>query len=63
MKRFFGVFVLMPAEQRLIILVILLLVAVAWFKHQRNLENAIRLPPTPGISATPQGAAVSTPPP
>jgi hypothetical protein len=62
MKRFFGVFVLTPAEQRLIVFVILLLVAVAWFKHQRNLENAVRPEPTPEISATPQGAAVSSPP-
>jgi hypothetical protein len=62
MKRFFGVFVLTPAEQRLIIFVIVLLVAVAWFKHQRNVQNPVRFEPTPEISATPQGAAVSTPP-
>jgi hypothetical protein len=51
MKRFFGVFVLTPAEQRLIILVILLLVAVAWFKHHRNLQNAPL--PQPASTASP----------
>jgi hypothetical protein len=62
MKRFFGVFVLTPAEQRLIIFVILLLVAIAWFKHQRNLQNPPMPQPALGASPTPQGAAVSKPP-
>jgi hypothetical protein len=38
MKRLFGIFVLTPAEQRVVILVVLLLVAFAWFKHQRDLS-------------------------
>jgi hypothetical protein len=54
MKRFLNLFVLTQPEQRLIIILILLLVAVAWFKHHRDLQNA--MPPQP------QGAAVSTPP-
>jgi hypothetical protein len=55
MKRFFGVFVLTPGEQRLIIFVILLLVAVAWVKRERNLQNS-RMPQlAPSASPTPQG--------
>ncbi|HYJ07326.1 MAG TPA: hypothetical protein VEX43_19510 [Chthoniobacterales bacterium] len=38
MKRLFAVFVLTPAEQRLIIFVVLLLVAGAWLKQQRDLK-------------------------
>lgn len=51
MKRLLGVFALTPAEQRLIILVVLLLVAFAWFKHQRDLsyESA----PLSSAAATP----------
>jgi len=37
MKRFFAIFVLTPREQRLVIFVMLLLVAAAWFKHHRDL--------------------------
>jgi hypothetical protein len=62
MKRLFGVFVLTPAEQRLIVFVVLLLVAAAWFKHQRDLQNTAKPLPAPGTSATPQGTALSTPP-
>jgi hypothetical protein len=54
MKRFLNLFVLMQPEQRLIVILILLLVAGAWFKHHRDLQNA--MPPQP------QGAALSVPP-
>ena len=54
MKRFLGLFVLTQPEQRLIIILILLLVAGAWFKHHRDLQNTAH--------PQPQGAAVSTPP-
>lgn len=54
MKRFFGVFVLTPGEQRLIIFVILLLVAVAWVKHERNLQNPAMSQLAPSASPTPQ---------
>ena len=57
MKRFFGVFVLTPAEQRLIIFVVLLLVAIAWFKHQRALHSNAAAhftpAPTPTLSPPP----------
>ena len=54
MKRFLNLFVLTQPEQRLIVILVLLLVAGAWFKHYRDLQNT--MPPQP------QGAAVSTPP-
>ena len=56
MKRFLNLFVLTQPEQRLIVILILLLVAGAWFKHYRDLQNSLRSLPKP------QGAAVSTPP-
>jgi hypothetical protein len=62
MKRFFSLFVLTPAEQRLIILLVLLLVAAAWYKHHRDLNYSGPPPPTAGISPTPQGTALSKPP-
>jgi hypothetical protein len=37
MKRLFAMFVLTPSEQRLVIFVVLLLVAGAWFKHHRDM--------------------------
>jgi hypothetical protein len=52
-KRFFNLFVLTPAEQRLIILLVLLLVAVAWYKHQRDLNYSVHPEPPPAASATP----------
>jgi len=58
MKRFFNVFVLTHPEQRLIIVLILLLVAGAWYKHHRDLQNTVRPLPTPSASPMPQGAAV-----
>jgi hypothetical protein len=61
-KRFFSLFVLTPAEQRLIILLVLLLVAVAWFKHQRDLNYSVPPQTAPGMSPTPQGTAVYKPP-
>jgi hypothetical protein len=61
-KRFFNVFVLTPAEQRLVILLVLLLVAAAWYKHQRDLNYSVPPRPAPGMSPTPQGTAVSKPP-
>ena len=45
MKRFFAIFVLTPAEQRLVIFVVLLIVAVASYKHHRDLSfNAASRP-------------------
>jgi len=44
MKRFFNLFVLTQAEQRLIIVLILLLVAGAWLKHHRDSQNTLRPP-------------------
>jgi hypothetical protein len=61
-KRLFAIFVLTPAEQRLVIFVVLLLVAGAWYKHHRDLNVAVRPLPTPSASPLPQGAAVSKPP-
>jgi hypothetical protein len=52
-KRFFSLFVLTPAEQRLIILLVLLLVGAAWYKHQRDLNYARRPQPTPTVSPSP----------
>jgi hypothetical protein len=52
-KRLFSLFVLTPAEQRLIILLVLLLVAAAWYKHQRDLNYTIRPQPTPAVSPSP----------
>jgi len=49
-KRFFSLFVLTPAEQRVVILLVLLLVAVAWYKHHRDLNYSIRPQPTPAVS-------------
>jgi hypothetical protein len=37
-KRLFSVFALTPAEQRVVILVVLLLVVGAWLKQQRDLK-------------------------
>lgn len=59
MKRFFNLFVLTQPEQRLIVVLILLLVAGAWFKHHPDLNNTVRPQPTPAMSPTPQGAAIS----
>jgi hypothetical protein len=56
MKRFFNVFVLTKPEQRLIIVVVLLLVAGAWYKHNRDLQNTARPPLTASASPTPPGA-------
>ncbi|HEX4630129.1 MAG TPA: hypothetical protein VH188_04125 [Chthoniobacterales bacterium] len=54
MKRIFNLFFLTQPEQRLIIVLILVLVAGAWLKHHRDLQNTER--------PTPQGSALSTPP-
>ena len=51
MKRLFGIFALTPAEQRLVIFVVLLLVAFAWFKHQHDLTYESAPPAT--ATATP----------
>jgi hypothetical protein len=53
-KRLFAIFVLTPAEQRLVIFVVLLLVASAWYKYHRDLENSVRPLPTPSASPSPQ---------
>jgi hypothetical protein len=57
MKRLLSVFVLTPAEQRLVIFIVLLLLVVAWFKHHRDLNyetapQPVQMP-TPIISASP----------
>jgi hypothetical protein len=36
------IFVLTRPEQRLVIVLILLLVAGAWYKHHRDLQNTLR---------------------
>ena len=51
MKRVFAMFVLTPREQRLVIFIVLLLVAGAWFKHHRDLS----------LNAAPRGAETATP--
>jgi hypothetical protein len=51
MKRLWAVFVLTPAEQRLVIFVVLLLVAGAWYKHHRDLSSDAA--PRPAETATP----------
>lgn len=51
MKRLLGIFALTPAEQRLVIFAVLLLVAVAWFKRQRDLT----------YESAPPATAVATP--
>ena len=53
MKRLFGVFTLTPAEQRVVIFVVLLLVAFAWFKHQRDLRYESAPPATSVNSPSP----------
>ena len=42
MKRLLNLFVLTQPEQRLIVILILLLVGGAWFKHHRELQNTPR---------------------
>jgi hypothetical protein len=58
MKRFLSLFVLTQPEQRLIVILILLLVAGAWFKHHRDLQNTASPQPTPGASPEQTAAAV-----
>jgi hypothetical protein len=50
MKRLWAMFVLTPAEQRLVIFVVLLLVAGAWYKHHRDLNYQAPPHPTPAAS-------------
>jgi hypothetical protein len=58
-KRFFHLFVLTRPEQRLIIVLVLLLVGGAWYKHHRDLNYSVPPQPAPNASPTPQGAAIS----
>ena len=51
MKRFFAVFVLTSAEQRVVIFVMVALLAWTWAKYQRHLNVVDASPPT--SSATP----------
>jgi hypothetical protein len=51
MKRFLNVFVLTRPEQRLIIVLILLLVAGAWLKHHRDAQTMMKSPLQPGNAA------------
>jgi hypothetical protein len=60
MKRFLNLFVLTQPEQRLIVILVLLLLAAAWFKHHRDLQNTIRLQPTPGASPEQTVAALQS---
>ena len=53
MKRFLNVFVLTRPEQRLIIVAIVMVVAAAWFKHYRDLQETVR--PQPATSASASG--------
>jgi hypothetical protein len=53
MKRFFAAFVLTPAEKRLVVFVVLLLVAGAWLKHQRDVNYEAARQPVPIISPSP----------
>ncbi|MFL6590837.1 MAG: hypothetical protein ACJ8M4_11775 [Chthoniobacterales bacterium] len=61
MKRFFNLFVLTPPEQRLVIVLVLLLVVGAWYKHHRDLQNMAVPLATPGTSATPEAPTPSSP--
>ena len=58
MKRFLNLFVLTQPEQRLIVILILLLVAGAWFKHNRDLQNTVLPQPNPKPSPEQTVAAV-----
>jgi hypothetical protein len=49
-KRFFNLFVLTRPEQRLIVILILLLVAGAWYKHYRDVNGSVRPQPAPSMS-------------
>ena len=53
MKRLFAVFALTTAEQRLVVFVVLLLVAGAWYKHHRDLSDTMRPQTTPTVSPSP----------
>jgi hypothetical protein len=52
-KRLFAIFVLTPAEQRLVIFIVLLLVAGAWYKHHRDLSYPMKPQPSPTVSPSP----------
>jgi hypothetical protein len=54
-KRFLDIFVLTLPEQRLIIVLVLLLVGGVLFKHHRDLQNTLRPQPSPSASPSPQG--------
>ena len=49
MKRLFAAFVLTPAEQRLVVFVVVLLVAFAWLKHRRELNFEAAITPAPNV--------------
>ena len=49
MKQILAAFILTRAEQRLVIFVVLLLVAFAWLKHQRDLSYES----TPRVNSSP----------
>jgi hypothetical protein len=59
MKRFLNLFVLTKPEQRLIIVLVLLLVGGAWYKHHRDLNYSVPPQPVPSTSPAPQGGAIS----
>jgi len=49
-KRFFNLLVLTQPEQRLVIVLVLLMVAGAWYQHHRNSTYSITPQPTPTAS-------------
>ena len=53
MKRLFGIFALTPAEQRVVIFAVLLLIAFAWFKYHRDLNYKSAPPPASVNSPSP----------
>jgi hypothetical protein len=55
MKRILNLFVLTHAEQRLVIVLVLLLVVGAWFKHHRDFKDAL---PPPAPTPSPQEETV-----
>ena len=54
MKRVFKVFVLTQPEQRVIIVLILLVLAFAWYKHSRDLQNTLPARSAPSASPSPR---------
>ncbi len=60
-KRLFAVFALTPAEQRVIIFVVLLLLALAWFKHHRDFSYESTPPATAAVISPSRRACSPSP--